>query len=1419
MSMEFITMTIPDGSRLVPSIWLRRISGLGIRCILGTIAMLCATLAEAVTLEPESIGGLPGYNSSRVLGISPDGSAVICYAFNNGLSFRINNQSSGMYGTDVVSLEGDLFRWTPETGPQPMNCPHRTGKYHFRLSGVSDGGGVVIGYYDDGTGHDHGFRWSELTGWQEFLQPNGLPVLPKAVSRDGAFVFGQMVTAVTADGHYEFEAFRWTPAGGFERIGNPGLSPREGQWMVTTPDGSAMAMSSGNGPFLWKPAGGFQSLGSVPNFSHYEPRHISVDGMTIAGYVSHLGSMPTKHAAWVWRAGIGMEIVPLLPNSSLGVIPTSVGMAPDGSSISGIGVEVVESSALQHYFRWTPAGGTQNIPGAIAGSSWFSEDGSTGLKQIAPAVPDPIFNYESGYQYALLRVGEPEQLLQFPVLLEPTRDFWASISADGAAVAGSAFILDTVDDPYSANNYTTLYENAYRWLSVSGFVVKDTSRTGTPAGGIPGVTVRLVVGSEVFSTKTTDHLGRVNFAQAEVDLDRVYNVELELNGVVRTYQNIRPSTLISGEGSLVLPLNLRRLFAAELTKLETTGTLVLPYNTTSARSLLQEWNSPLATPGETLALRDKSLARLLTAAEGMNILYGSAEALSLDSGKLIANTLVGLLSVQKAMSELNQQINGELAALAAGGELLEQAAATAGAYVAAGGKIAVDRLRLSFVESTKKTLPPWGTALVDVATGTVLGGFFDAIAEGKWNRAAGNAGGRKALLEGLAENLGEQLGGPVFASAYVSATDDDLATAVTLAHSLDSSVTPVAGFIASTTRANEAHERNLLALDASVLLADTTKKFGYVADLASVVGKAPGAQLAEMFSVTIKGMNVAITAGTAAKDLSLLYQTGFNDVPAVVDLAFHPPAAQPSPLASPTQAAPSISGAPIFAAKLAGNSSSAFAPPTAYSQLLSGLRGALVSADHAMILSAATSLIDEDEGFQDSMEAAVMKIRALARAANPPRPVLDSAFASLAKASDEVHFAQTLLYASVAGVLVPQIADPDMTLTMVISKVDALAQALADFDAALAAAGIESSDVTSPALVMVSEIGLQNAPLAQLTSPGPITIVGKLVNIGSVAAGNVTVELIPGASSGPIPACQLTSTASQSLGTMAAGEVRTVSWNAVATDVSASGFGSSATYRVNVSTSNGEGEGAAGAFDVVVSAPSFGQWIAGHPAADAASEFDDDADGDGVLNGLERYLGRDPVIPDEQGFAFLPGTGARPFSHPRSSMAGSDADASYQWSADLRSWHDSGVEAGGLRVSLTPRVVAGSGDDLKTVVVTPDVVGNSNSLFYRLKLRLKPPLEPEPVPVQTQIISDPQGASLNKGDSVTFTVVATGSLPLLYQWRKNGALIQDANGPSLTLKHLTRADNGTYDVRVVGAGGSVISSGAALSVGGGVVSF
>ena len=1376
--------------------------------------MLCATLAEAVTLEPESIGGLPGYNSSRVLEISPDGSAVICYAFNNGLSFGVNNHSFGIPDSSLVELEGDFFRWTPETGPQPMNCPHRTGKYFFSLSGVSDGGGVVIGSYYEGIGLNiHGFRWSERTGWQELVQPNGLPVIPMAVSRDGAFVFGQMATALAADGNYEWVAFRWTPAGGFEMIGNPGGSYEFWQ-MVTTPDGSAVAMYTGNGPSLWKPAGGFQSLGSVPNFFPLSVTHISVDGMTIAGFGFHLGSS-SKHSAWVWRAGIGMETVPLLPNSSEGVIPTSVGMAPDGSSISGIGFEVVESSLLQHYFRWTPAGGTQNIPGTFAGSFSSSKDGSTVLKRRAPAVAHPDFSF-LGYQYSMQRVGEPEQLLQFPVLLEPTRDnFSAKISDDGAAVAGSAFIFDIVHEPGFSATYTTLYENAYRWLSVSGFVVKDTSRTGTPAGGIPGVTVRLVVGSEVFSTKTTDHLGRVNFAQAEVDLDRLYNVELELNGVVRTYQNIRPSTLISGEGSLVLPLNLRRLFAAELTKLETTGTLVLPYNTTSARSLLQEWNSPLATPGETLALRDKSLARLLTAAEGMNTLYGSAEALSLDSGKLIANTLVGLLSVQKAMSELNQQINGELAALAAGGELLGQVAATAGAYVAAGGKIAVDRLRLSFVESTKKTLPPWGTALVDVATGTVLGGFFDAIAEGKWNRAAGNAGGRKALLEGLAENLGEQLGGPVFASAYVSATDDDLANAVTLARSLDSSGTPVAGFIASTTRANEAYERNLLALDASALLADTTKKFGYLADVASVVGKAPGAQLAEMFSVAIKGMNVAITAGTAAKDLSLLYQTGFNDVPAVVDLAFHPPAAQPSPLASPTQAAPSISGAPIFAAKLAGNSSSAFAPPTAYSQLLSGLRGALVSADHALILSAATSLIGEDAGFQDSMEAAVMKIRALARAANPPRPVLDSAFASLAKASDEVHFAQTLLYASVAGVLVPQIADPDMSLTMVISKVDALAQALADFDAALAAAGIESSDVTSPALVMVSEIGLQNAPLAQLTSPGPITIVGKLVNIGSVAAENVTVELIPGLPSGPIPACQLTSTASQSLGTMAAGEVRTVTWNAVATDVSASGFGSSATYRVNVSISNGEGEGAAGAFDVVASSPSFGQWIAGHPAAGAASEFDDDADGDGVRNGLERYLGRDPVIPDGQGFAFLPGIGARSFSHPRSSMAGSDVDASYQWSADLRSWHDSGVEAGGLRVSLTPRVVAGSGGALKTVVVTPDVVGNSNSLFYRLKLRLKPPLEPEPVPVQPQIISGPQGASLNNGDSVTFTVVATGSLPLLYQWRKNGALIQDANGPSLTLENLTSADDGTYNVRVVGAGGSVISSGAALSVGGG----
>ncbi len=72
------------------------------------------------------------------------------------------------------------------------------------------------------------------------------------------------------------------------------------------------------------------------------------------------------------------------------------------------------------------------------------------------------------------------------------------------------------------------------------------------------------------------------------------------------------------------------------------------------------------------------------------------------------------------------------------------------------------------------------------------------------------------------------------------------------------------------------------------------------------------------------------------------------------------------------------------------------------------------------------------------------------------------------------------------------------------------------------------------------------------------------------------------------------------------------------------------------------------------------------------------------------------------------------------------------------------------------------------------------------------------------------------GESVSFSITATGTAPLTYQWSKNSSASLTANPTSttatLTLTSLTPADAGTYSCTVTNAAGSVVSGTFSLTV-------
>ncbi|MBI4658044.1 MAG: immunoglobulin domain-containing protein [Verrucomicrobia bacterium] len=81
-----------------------------------------------------------------------------------------------------------------------------------------------------------------------------------------------------------------------------------------------------------------------------------------------------------------------------------------------------------------------------------------------------------------------------------------------------------------------------------------------------------------------------------------------------------------------------------------------------------------------------------------------------------------------------------------------------------------------------------------------------------------------------------------------------------------------------------------------------------------------------------------------------------------------------------------------------------------------------------------------------------------------------------------------------------------------------------------------------------------------------------------------------------------------------------------------------------------------------------------------------------------------------------------------------------------------------------------------------------------------------------RIITPPQSQTVNVGATVTFSVVASGTGPLTYQWRKNDQNIPGATLVSYTIASAQNSDAGNYDVVVRNSAGSVTSQSATLTV-------
>lgn len=123
-------------------------------------------------------------------------------------------------------------------------------------------------------------------------------------------------------------------------------------------------------------------------------------------------------------------------------------------------------------------------------------------------------------------------------------------------------------------------------------------------------------------------------------------------------------------------------------------------------------------------------------------------------------------------------------------------------------------------------------------------------------------------------------------------------------------------------------------------------------------------------------------------------------------------------------------------------------------------------------------------------------------------------------------------------------------------------------------------------------------------------------------------------------------------------------------------------------------------FLILPESQTFSEWIGGFPVG-GLTGFDDDADGDGLSNGLEGYLGTNPSVPGGSGISQVSTNGTiTTFTQLKANPPLSDITGSYQWSLDLATWYAADGVAGPAG-GPTLNIPAASGPTVTATSSTP----------------------------------------------------------------------------------------------------------------------
>jgi hypothetical protein len=139
-------------------------------------------------------------------------------------------------------------------------------------------------------------------------------------------------------------------------------------------------------------------------------------------------------------------------------------------------------------------------------------------------------------------------------------------------------------------------------------------------------------------------------------------------------------------------------------------------------------------------------------------------------------------------------------------------------------------------------------------------------------------------------------------------------------------------------------------------------------------------------------------------------------------------------------------------------------------------------------------------------------------------------------------------------------------------------------------------------------------------------------------------------------------------------------------------------------------------------------------------------------------------------------------------------------------WQKNGVAiSGAASSSYTSPAETTSDNGAQFAVVVSNTAGTATSNSAVLTVN--------PAPVAPSITTQPSSKTITAGQTATFSVSASGTAPLSYQWQKNGTAISGAASSSYTTPAETTSDNGAqFTVVVSNSVGSLTSNAATLTV-------